>query len=55
MENVMLSSIKTHDTSLQGRPSASNFDAVFQTDDYELVSSFPKNLLKRNDNLVAAL
>ena len=49
----MLSSIKTKNTTLQGEPSVSNVDAAIQTDDYELVRTFPKKpLQKENNNLV---
>ena len=45
MEIGMLSSIKTQ--------SVSNIDAAIQTDDYELVRTFPKKpLQKANNNLV---
>ena len=42
MENGMLSSIKTQNTTLIGKPSVSNDDAAIQTDDYGLVRTFPK-------------
>ena len=49
MENGILSLIKTQDTTLQGKPSVSNIEAAIQTDDYELVRSFPKKSFKKEN------